>query len=111
MYLGVGVVPLPFREPDRLVLASLEIGGVRGARVDTLPWSYPKFRTFLETQRSFAGAGSESHQSTQAPGSRKRGASDARVHEETRTQAFAIRERSGGSRGGAGGGGGLGGGS
>ena len=46
---------LPFREPDRLVLASLEIGGVRGERVDTLPWSYPKFRTFLETQRSFAG--------------------------------------------------------
>jgi predicted permease len=45
---------LPFREPDRLVLASIEISGVRGTRVDTLPWSYPKFRTFLQTQRSFA---------------------------------------------------------
>ncbi|HJU89298.1 MAG TPA: ABC transporter permease [Gemmatimonadaceae bacterium] len=44
---------LPFRDPDRLMLASLVIKGNRGGSVDTLPWSYPKFRTFLETQRSF----------------------------------------------------------
>jgi len=51
---------------------------------------------------------SESHQSTQAPGSRKRAASCAWVHAEMRAQAFAICASAGGSFGGGGAAGGFG---
>lgn len=47
--------PLPFREPDRLVSATLTVpaGQDRPAR-DDMVWSWPKYQTFASLQRSFA---------------------------------------------------------
>jgi len=46
--------PLPFREPDRLMTASLRMPVQYGPRVIDMTWSYPKSRTFREVQRAFA---------------------------------------------------------
>jgi putative ABC transport system permease protein len=48
--------PLPFREPDRLMSASLRMPVQYGPRVIDMSWSYPKYRAFREVQRAFADA-------------------------------------------------------
>ena len=48
--------PLPFREPDRLMIVSLRMPVQYGPRVVDMSWSYPKGRTFRDVQRPFEGA-------------------------------------------------------
>jgi hypothetical protein len=48
--------PLPFREPDRLMTASLRMPVQYGPRVVDMSWSYPKARAFREVQRAFDDA-------------------------------------------------------
>ena len=49
--------PLPYPEPDRLMVLSLT-AAPKGSRVvsdgDALPWSYPKYRAYRAEQRTFA---------------------------------------------------------
>src|SRR5262249_7195925 len=47
--------PLPFREPERLMIASM-IVPARGddPSRDDIPWSYPKFAAFRAAQTAFA---------------------------------------------------------
>jgi predicted permease len=48
--------PLPFREPNRLMSVFLRMPVQYGAGEIDMVWSYPKYQTFLSSQRSFAEA-------------------------------------------------------
>jgi predicted permease len=48
--------PLPFREPDRLMTASLRMPVQYGPRMVDMSWSYPKSQAFRDVQRTFAAA-------------------------------------------------------
>lgn len=48
---------LPFEEPDQLVQVSLTVpAGPQEPAIDDMVFSYPKYQTFLEEQRSFSSA-------------------------------------------------------
>jgi predicted permease len=46
--------PLPFREPERLMSVFLRMPVQFGSGEIDMVWSYPKYQTFLTTQRTFA---------------------------------------------------------
>src|SRR5687767_4111579 len=48
--------PLPFREPERLMSVFLRMPVQFGAGEIDMVWSYPKYQTFLSSQRSFREA-------------------------------------------------------
>src|SRR5688500_17108574 len=48
--------PLPFREPERLMSVFLRLPVQFGSGELDMVWSYPKYQTFLTTQRTFAEA-------------------------------------------------------
>jgi putative ABC transport system permease protein len=50
---GVLLKPLPFRDPERLMLVHLRMPGEEAGTYRDAVWSYPKYRTFLDLQRAF----------------------------------------------------------
>jgi len=46
--------PLPFREPDRLMAVFLRMPVQYGSGEIDMVWSYPKYQSFLATQRTFS---------------------------------------------------------
>ncbi|HUQ81058.1 MAG TPA: ABC transporter permease [Gemmatimonadaceae bacterium] len=48
--------PLPFREPDRLMSVFLRMPVQYGSGEIDMVWSYPKYQTFLSTNRTFGDA-------------------------------------------------------
>jgi putative ABC transport system permease protein len=49
--------PLPFSDPDRLMLVHLVLSSRNAAEPRSMIWSYPKYRVFRDNQRSFESTG------------------------------------------------------